>query len=79
MLLKGFSAASQAYAVSALRDKGVEVHLGTAVKEITENSVHLSDGSKIESDTVIWAAGLRANLLRGIPPEAALPNGRLRV
>jgi NADH dehydrogenase len=79
LLLKGFSAASQNYAVSALRDKGVEVHLGTAVKEITEHSVLLSNGSTIAYDIVIWAAGLRTNLLQGVPSEAVHPNGRLRV
>jgi NADH dehydrogenase len=79
LLLKGFSAASQDYAFSSLRDKGVEIHLGTAVKEITENSVLLSNGATIAGDIVIWAAGLRANLLQGVPSEAVLPNGRLRV
>ena len=79
VLLKSFSAKSQDYAVSALRDKGVEVHLGSAVREITENSVLLSNGSTIACDIVIWAAGLQPNLLQGVPSEAVLSNGRLRV
>lgn len=79
ILLKDFSAASQDYAVFALRNKGVEVHLGTRVKEITENTVLLSNGDTIASDIVIWAAGLRPHPMQGVPSEFVLPNGRLRV
>lgn len=47
----------------ALRDAGVEVLLGVSVSQLNERSFTLSDGQSIESATVIWAAGMRANLL----------------
>lgn len=47
----------------ALREVGVEMKLGVGVSEITESTVTLSDGQTIESATVIWAAGMRANPL----------------
>jgi NADH dehydrogenase len=47
----------------ALREAGVETMLGLGVSALGESSVTLSDGQSIESATVIWAAGMRANPL----------------
>lgn len=43
----------------ALRDRGVEVRLGTSVEEIRLRSVWLSDGARLPSDLVVIAAGIR--------------------
>ncbi|WP_397471477.1 NAD(P)/FAD-dependent oxidoreductase [Rheinheimera sp.] len=47
----------------ALRELGVEVVLGVRVSELNDSSVTLSNGRIIESATVIWAGGVRANPL----------------
>lgn len=47
----------------ALREEGVEMRLGVGVSALTEASVTLSDKQTIESATVIWSAGMRANPL----------------
>ncbi|MPZ44487.1 MAG: NAD(P)/FAD-dependent oxidoreductase [Betaproteobacteria bacterium] len=47
----------------ALREAGVETRLGVGVSALGESSVTLSDRRSIESATVIWAAGMRANPL----------------
>jgi NADH dehydrogenase len=47
----------------ALRELGVETRLGVGVSVLNETSVTLSDNETIESATVIWAAGMRANPL----------------
>ena len=47
----------------ALREAGVETRLGVGVSVLTESGVTLSDKQSIESATVIWAAGMRANPL----------------
>src|SRR6185295_5065178 len=47
----------------ALREAGVETRLGVGVSALTESGVTLSDRQSIESATVIWAAGMRANPL----------------
>ena len=47
----------------ALREAGVETRLGVGVLAVNESGVTLSDRQSIESATVIWAAGMRANPL----------------
>ena len=44
----------------ALRKLGVETRLGAGVAALDESSITLSDGERIETETVIWAAGIRA-------------------
>jgi NADH:ubiquinone reductase (H+-translocating) len=44
----------------ALRKLGVETRLGTGVAALDQSGVTLSDGERIEAETVIWAAGFRA-------------------
>ena len=61
------------YAAKALRKRGVKLHLGTAVDEITDEEVRLKDGTVIRTGTVIWATGVTA------PAEVSgwnLPQGR---
>lgn len=50
---------------NALREAGVETILGVGVASLDERNVTLTDGRRLESATVIWAAGLRANPLTG--------------
>lgn len=61
-LLPGMSEKSSAVALSSLEQLGVEVKLGAMAKNIDGRGVHLDDGV-IESDTIIWAAGVTANPL----------------
>ena len=44
----------------ALRKLGVESKLGAGVASLDKSGVTLSDGGRIEAETVIWAAGFRA-------------------
>jgi NADH dehydrogenase len=46
--------------MDALRKLGVETRLGTSVASLDKTGVTLSDGERIEAETVIWAAGMRA-------------------
>jgi NADH:ubiquinone reductase (H+-translocating) len=59
-VLSTFSPHSQAYAAKMLEERGVQIRLGTRVKEVQPGHVTLSDGSKIQTHTVIWAGGLQA-------------------
>lgn len=63
----------------ALREVGVETRLGVSVSALNENGVTLSDGQFIESMTVIWAGGFRANPLTGQVPAERDRSGRLVV
>jgi NADH dehydrogenase len=71
-VLCAFSEMAQDYAATVLQDLGVELHLGTAVKEIGAGHVLLSDGTTIRTRVVVWAGGLKAASLAG---AAGLPQG----
>ncbi len=64
-VLNGFSQHSQTYAARMLQQRGVEVRLGIAIKEVHPGHVVLSDGTTISTHAVIWAGGLKASPLSG--------------
>ena len=63
----------------ALREAGVATRLGMGVSALNDSSVTLSDGQSIETATVIWAAGMRANPLTAQVHAERDPSGRLVV
>jgi NADH dehydrogenase len=63
----------------ALRKLGVETRLGAGVAALDKSGVTLSDGERIESETVIWAAGFRAAPLTAQIPAERDNLGRLLV
>ena len=63
----------------ALRKLGVETRVGVGVTAIDESGVTLSNGEHIETETVIWAAGIRAAPLTAQIPAERDNLGRLLV
>jgi NADH dehydrogenase len=63
----------------ALRKLGVETRLGAGVAALDESGVTLADGERIEAETVIWAAGIRAAPLTAQIPAERDSFGRLLV
>jgi NADH dehydrogenase len=63
----------------ALRKLGVETRLGVGVASLDQSGVTLSDGERIETETVIWAAGIRAAPLTAQIPAERDNFGRLLV
>jgi NADH:ubiquinone reductase (H+-translocating) len=63
----------------ALRNVGVETRLGAGVAALDATGVTLSSGEHIETETVIWAAGIRAAPLTGQIPAERDNFGRLLV
>jgi NADH:ubiquinone reductase (H+-translocating) len=59
-LLGPFHPALREYTRRALTERGVDVRLGTAIREITPSRVLLADGSALSSDITVWAAGVAA-------------------
>jgi NADH dehydrogenase len=56
------------YAQEKLGARGVEIRVNTKVKALSGRGVELSDGTVIESHTVVWTAGNAANpLLQQLP------------
>jgi NADH dehydrogenase len=63
----------------ALKKLGVETRLGTGVASLDASGVTLSNGDHIETETVIWAAGIRAAPLTQQVPAERDNFGRLLV
>jgi NADH:ubiquinone reductase (H+-translocating) len=78
-VLSTFSQKSQEYASRTLEQRGVQVRLGVAAKEVGPGHVLLSDGTKILTRTVIWAGGLKASSLSGNVGLTPGHGGRLDV
>ncbi|NJB86591.1 NADH dehydrogenase [Lewinella marina] len=79
VILKGMSANSSAKALKYLEDLGVKVLLNSRVESFDGKQVTLDDGSTIVSQKVIWAAGIRGEPLKGLPPESITYGNRLAV
>ncbi|MDQ2879782.1 MAG: NAD(P)/FAD-dependent oxidoreductase [Actinomycetota bacterium] len=62
-LLAAFSSRSSRRALEDLRRRGVEVRLDETVDSADAGGVTLANGHRIDTDTVIWAAGVQANPL----------------
>jgi NADH dehydrogenase len=71
-VLAAFSERAHDYAAKVLQDLGVQLHLGTSVKEICPGHVLLSDGTTMKTRVVVWAGGLKAASLAS---AAGLPQG----
>src|SRR5258708_2568969 len=57
----------------ALKQLGVETRLGVGVASLDAPGVTLSNGEHIETETVIWAAGIRAAPLTAVSVPICSP------
>lgn len=57
-VLGPFDPKLKSYAAKTLERKGVELHLGVSVTEVTPTECRLSNGEVIKTRTVIWGAGV---------------------
>ncbi|MEO8588151.1 MAG: NAD(P)/FAD-dependent oxidoreductase [Flavobacteriales bacterium] len=69
-VLKNFSEQSSTRALRYLKGMGVNVRLGARVTAFDGDRITLNDGSLMDSNTVIWAAGVKGQVVPGL--EAAL-------
>jgi NADH dehydrogenase len=65
-LLSPFSPRSREHALETLRSRGVDVLLGSGVAEVTADAVRFQDGQVLPCQTLVWAAGVRANPLADV-------------
>jgi NADH dehydrogenase len=47
------------YAAAQLTGRGVEIHVSTRLESAEAHAVVLSDGTRIETETLVWTAGVR--------------------
>jgi NADH dehydrogenase len=67
------------YAARQLAKRGVDIRVGTTLEAAEDGAVSLSDGTRLETETLVWTAGVRAHPLVA---ELGLPldeRGRVRV
>lgn len=73
-LLNGMSEKSSEKALKYLKKFDVNVLLNKIVKSYDGNTVYFDDGSVIESQTLIWAAGVKGNIINGLKEECIEKN-----
>jgi NADH dehydrogenase len=76
-LLAAMDPKSSATAEKDLKRMGVHIRNGWRVTGYNGHVVTIDNGTTIESATVIWVSGIRANAIDGIPEEALGHGGRL--
>lgn len=76
-LLNTMSEKSSIKALEYLKKLGVRVHLNILATSAQEGILTLNNGENLPCGLVIWAAGIRANALPGLPSETVARNGRI--
>jgi NADH:ubiquinone reductase (H+-translocating) len=69
VLLAPMSKKAQVEATEVLEKLGVHIILNTAVKDYVDGQVILADGRTIETCSLIWASGVVAREVPGLPKE----------
>ena len=69
-LLGGMSPASGDRALRYLKKMGVTVVLDSTVKHYDGKIVYMGGNTELPCQTLIWAAGVKGNLVEGLPVEA---------
>lgn len=77
-VLSGMSDHSSRRALRYLHKFGVEVKLGALVEKYENGVAKLSDNSEIKTYSLIWAAGVKGNVIPGLH-EGAVQKGRVMV
>ncbi len=72
-LLKPFSDSAHGYVAKVLGEKGVDIHLGTGVKEVHPGHAVFSDGTVVPTRCVIWGGGIKA---APVAADCGLAEGR---
>jgi NADH:ubiquinone reductase (H+-translocating) len=78
-LLSPMSKTAQREATAVLKKLGVQIILNTAVKDYVNGSVVLADGKTIETCSLIWASGVVAREVPGLPKEVIARGRRVMV
>lgn len=77
-LLNSFSAQASIKSRKYLEDLGVHVITDTRVNNYDGDEVSLSDGRKIKTKKVIWAAGITGKRFEGIPESCYTRDNRIK-
>lgn len=78
-LLAAMSTEAQSHALAYLKELGVEVLLSTKVQDYDGKLVLLEGREPIETQTLLWAAGIKPNRIAGFDQIHYAGNGRMLV
>lgn len=78
-LLNGMSDIASEKALSYLNKMGVKVHLNLAVKSYNGVEAVFNNGEKILTRTLVWAAGVKGNPIKGLDEDCVSKTNRLKV
>jgi len=73
------SAEASAHSKKYLEELGVEVRTQTTVQDYDGKTARLSNGNKLRTNNLIWAAGIRGNVIDGLKPELIQRGNRIKV
>lgn len=76
-VLSNFSEKSSKSAAGYLSKMGVEMYTNVRVQSFENNILQLNNGVQFSCAIALWAAGIKANTIEGLPENAVAPNGRL--
>ena len=77
-LLNGMSEYASEKALEYITGLGIEVRLNDRVTEYDGDVLRTKNGFEMRTDTMVWTAGVKANIPAGLPAEAT-ETGRIRV
>jgi NADH dehydrogenase len=77
-VLSSMSVNAQKYASKKLSKYGVNLIMDTFVEDFDGETVQLSNGNKINSKNLIWAAGVLAKVFKGFPKNSFGNGKRLK-
>jgi NADH dehydrogenase len=78
-VLASFAPRLSRLAARSLQRKGVRIVLGEAVREVDERGLLLQGGERIDANTVVWTAGVRAAPPLKLDPDSLARGGRIKV
>lgn len=78
-VLKNFSEKASANALRYLEGMGVNVKFGARVTDFNGERVTFKDGTSMESNTLIWAAGVKGTLIPGLETAIDAKANRYKV
>jgi NADH dehydrogenase len=78
-ILQNMSEENQQKALSYLKELGAEILLENRVAGDDGKEIKTADNKTIQTSTLIWAAGVKGNLIDGIDVTITTPSSRLLV
>ncbi len=77
--LCNMSSLAKTYSYKYLQKLGVEIMTETFVTNFNGEIIQLNNGNTIKTKTLIWAAGVTANKVKGVPEKWISSNNRIKV